>query len=71
MLRRFRHRDVSRQSQPWLKTDNKPNLSALIDRGPYVYRYTLEEALDAVDRAGFDIMWAAVRGMLYVAGHAR
>ena len=52
VLRRFRHRDVSRQSQPWLKTDNKPNLSALIDRGPYVYWYLLAEALDAVDRAG-------------------
>ena len=40
------------------------------DRGPYVYWYTLEEALDALDRVGFDITWAAVRGMLYVACRA-
>jgi SAM-dependent methyltransferase len=70
-LRRFRHRDVSLQYQPWLKTEAKPNLSALADRGPYVYWYTLEEALDAIDRAGFDITWAAVHGMLYVACRAR
>jgi hypothetical protein len=70
-LRRFRHRDVSLQYQPWLKTDAKPNLSALADRGPYVYWYTLEEALDALDRARFDTTWAAVTGMLYVACRAR
>jgi SAM-dependent methyltransferase len=67
LLRRFRHRNVSLQYQPWLKTDERPNLGALADRGPYVYWYTLEEALDALDRVGFDITWAAVHGMLYVA----
>ena len=71
VLRRFRHRGVSLQYQPWLKTRAKPNLSALADRGPYVYWYTLEEALDALDRVGFDITWAAVHGMLYVACRAR
>jgi SAM-dependent methyltransferase len=71
ILRRFHHRDVSLQYQPWLKTDEKPNLSALVDRGPYVYWYTLEEALEAVDRVGFEITWAGVRGMLYVSCHAR
>jgi SAM-dependent methyltransferase len=71
VLRRFRHRDMSLQYQPWLKTDAKPNLSALVDRGPYVYWYTLEEALEAVDSVGFDITWAGVHGMLYVACHAR
>jgi SAM-dependent methyltransferase len=70
LLRRFRHRDVSLQYQPWLMTDEKPNLSALVDRRPYVYWYTLEEALGAIDRVGFEIRWAAVRGMLYVACHA-
>jgi ubiquinone/menaquinone biosynthesis C-methylase UbiE len=70
-LRHFRHRDMSLQYQPWLKTAAKPNLGALADRPPYVYWYTLEEALDALDRVGFDITWAAVRGMLYVACHAR
>jgi SAM-dependent methyltransferase len=71
LLRRFRHRDVSLQYQPWLKTDERPNLGALADRGPYVYWYTLEEALDALDRVGFDITWAAVHGMLYVACRRR
>lgn len=70
-LRRFRNRDVSLQYQPWLKTEAKPNFSALADRGPYVYWYTLEEALDALDRVGFDITWAAVHGMLFVACRAR
>jgi SAM-dependent methyltransferase len=71
LLRRFRHRGVSLQYQPWLKTDDRPNLGALADRGPYVYWYTLEEALDALDRAGFDVTWAAVHGMLYVACRRR
>jgi SAM-dependent methyltransferase len=71
LLRRFRHRDVSLQYQPWLKTDERPNLGALADRGPYVYWYTLEEALDSLDRVGFDIRWAAVHGMLYVACRRR
>jgi hypothetical protein len=35
--------------------------------GAYVYWYMLEEALDALDRVGFDITWAAVHGMLFVA----
>jgi SAM-dependent methyltransferase len=67
LLRRFRHRGVSLQYQPWLKTEARPNLGALADHGPYVYWYTLEEALDALDHVGFDITWAAVHGMLYVA----
>ena len=67
LLRRFRHRDVSMQYQPWLKAARRPNLGALADQGPYVYWYTLEEALDALDRVGFDVTWAAVHGMLYVA----
>jgi SAM-dependent methyltransferase len=71
VLRRFHHRGMSLQYQPWLKTDDRPNLDALADRPPYVYWYTLEEALDALDGAGFDITWVAVRGMLYVACRAR
>lgn len=68
LQRRFRRRRVSAQYQPWLKADEgRPNLGALADRRPYVYWYTLEEALDALDRVGFDITWAAVHGMLFVA----
>jgi SAM-dependent methyltransferase len=65
--RRVRRRSTSTQYQPWLKTDERPNLAALADRGPYVYWYRLEEALDALDRTGFEIAWAAVHGMLFVA----
>jgi SAM-dependent methyltransferase len=67
LQRRFRRRRASLQYQPWLKTEHRPNLGALADRGPYVYWYRLEEALDALDRTGFEIAWAAVHGMLYVA----
>jgi hypothetical protein len=67
LQRRFRRRAISTQYQPWLKTEQRPNLGALADRGPYVYWYTLEEALDALDRVGFDITWAAVHDMLFVA----
>jgi SAM-dependent methyltransferase len=69
--RRFRRRRVSLQYQPWLKTDDRPNFGALADRGPHVYWYRVEEALGALDRVGFDITWAAVHGMLYVACRRR
>jgi len=57
--RRLRRRDVSLQYQPWLKGGNRPNLSALLDRAPYVYWYRLREALGELDHAGFDITWTA------------
>jgi SAM-dependent methyltransferase len=71
LQRRLRRRTVSPQYQPWLKTGKRPNLGALADRGPYVYWYRLEEALDALDRVGFEIAWAGVHGMLYVACRRR
>jgi len=57
--RRLRRRDVSLQYQPWLKTVDKPNLAALVDRRPYVYWYRFGEALDLLDHAGFDVSWTA------------
>jgi ubiquinone/menaquinone biosynthesis C-methylase UbiE len=57
--RRLRRRDVSPQYQPWLKTSDKPNPAALVDRGPYVYWYRLHEALDHLDHAGFNVTWTA------------
>jgi SAM-dependent methyltransferase len=57
--RLFRHRDVSPQYQPWLKTVGRPNLGALVDRPPYVYWYRFREALDVLDRAGLRVTWAA------------
>jgi SAM-dependent methyltransferase len=55
--RLVRHRDVGPQYQPWLKAGDKPHLGALVDRGPYVYWYRVNEALDALARAGFRITW--------------
>ena len=55
--RLFRHRDVSLQYQPWLKTVDKPNLGALADRKPYVYWYRFREALDSLVGAGFSVTW--------------
>ena len=57
--------------QPWLMADEKPNVSALVDLGPRVHWYKLEEARDTVDRAGVDITWAAARRMLSLPSHAR
>jgi SAM-dependent methyltransferase len=59
LQRRFRHRDVSLQYQPWLRTSGKPNLAALADSTPYVYWYKYREALDSLDRAGFRVTWVA------------
>ena len=56
--RLLRHRDISLQYQPWLKSGTRPNLGALADRRPYVYWYRFREALDALDRAGFGVVWA-------------
>lgn len=57
--RRLRRRDVSPQYQPWLKTIDRPNFAALVDRGPYVYCYRFREALDSLQHAGFDAIWTA------------
>lgn len=44
------------QEQPWLKPGGKPNLAALLDRGPYVYWYRVEEMYHLLQGAGFRIL---------------
>ena len=68
LQRIFRHRDVSQQYQPWLKTVEKPNLGALVDRPPYVYWYRFREALELLDRSGLRVTWAGSTAQ--IGGHA-
>lgn len=68
--RLFRRRDVSLQYQPWLKTVNKLNLGALVDRKPYVYWYRFREALDSLSRAGFVVTWVGSCAQLGADGSA-
>lgn len=56
--RRLRRRRVSLQYQPWLLAGGAPNLGAIIDRPPYVYWYRLNEALESLEGAGFQVEWA-------------
>lgn len=59
-FRRFASRaDKSIQSQPWLKHGGKWNLSALLDKPPYVYWFTVREAVDLLQRHGFEVIAAA------------
>jgi SAM-dependent methyltransferase len=57
--RRLRRRRIGLQYQPWLKTVDKPNLGALLDRRPYVYWYRFHEALDLLEESGFEVTWTA------------
>lgn len=58
-LRLFRllsRSDRGIQEQPWLKPGGKPNLAALLDRGPYVYWYRVEEMYQQLESVGFRIL---------------
>lgn len=46
----------SLQRLPWLKLGGKFNPGSLLDRGPYVYWYKADEALNDLERAGFKII---------------
>lgn len=41
---------------PWLKLGGKPNWNALCDRKPYMYWYSLHEAVQALTIVGFTIL---------------
>jgi deazaflavin-dependent oxidoreductase (nitroreductase family) len=47
------------QSQPWLKHGGKWNPSALLDKPPYVYWFTVREAVELLQRHGFEVIAAA------------
>jgi SAM-dependent methyltransferase len=70
LLRLFRHRQYSLQRQPWLRASGRVNPASLLDRGPYVYWYRLEEAARSLEEHGFVIIAAtstrqAERGVIF------
>jgi SAM-dependent methyltransferase len=44
------------QSLPWLRLRGKPNWRALLDAGPYVYWYHVDEAVHLLESQGFRIL---------------
>ncbi len=54
-LRALSGRRRSVQYQPWLRRGGRPNLAALLDRPPYVYWFTVPEALALLRGAGFAV----------------
>ena len=44
------------QTIPWLKHNDKPNLSALIDKSPYTYWFKIEEIHQILQTVGFQVM---------------
>ena len=40
---------------PWLRLGNRPNLSALLDRGPHSYWFRIPEAAELLRGAGLRI----------------
>ncbi|MGB6301506.1 MAG: class I SAM-dependent methyltransferase [Rivularia sp. (in: cyanobacteria)] len=44
------------QTIPWLKHNDKPNLSALIDKSPYTYWFKIEEIYQILETVGFQVI---------------
>lgn len=64
VTRAVRGRARSLHYQPWLKNGTKPNFSALLDRPPYVYWYTISEAVESLENAGFSVNAAGSHAQL-------
>lgn len=58
LLRKLTASRKTLQSLPWLKLGGTFNVKALIDRGPYAYWFSLEEAGDLLRRGGFHVVAA-------------
>lgn len=56
LLRRLKGENLSLQYLPWLKLGKKWNLSALLDRKPYVYWYKPQEIDRLLKSIGFKIV---------------
>ncbi|HEY2469474.1 MAG TPA: class I SAM-dependent methyltransferase [Terracidiphilus sp.] len=63
-LRRLTGRHESSQLLPWLLRGGKFNLSALLDRPPYVYWFRIEEAVELLTSTGFSIVAIATARQL-------
>jgi ubiquinone/menaquinone biosynthesis C-methylase UbiE len=58
IVRTLRRSSLDIQNQPWLRSNNKPNYAAILDRPPYVYWYKLAEIRELLEAAGFKILAA-------------
>ncbi|PPS39825.1 bifunctional 2-polyprenyl-6-hydroxyphenol methylase/3-demethylubiquinol 3-O-methyltransferase UbiG [Chroococcidiopsis sp. TS-821] len=56
IVRKLRGSHHSLRYLPWLKLGGKVNWRALCDRAPYVYWYSLHEAVQALASVGFNIL---------------
>lgn len=56
LYRKLRGLNRSIQYLPWLKLGGKFNFSSLLDTGPYVYWYSLQEAQQILREVGFEIV---------------
>jgi SAM-dependent methyltransferase len=55
VLRRVTFRPRSMQISPWMRSNAKLRLSALLDIGPYIYWFREEEAVALFQNVGFEI----------------
>ncbi|MUL38997.1 class I SAM-dependent methyltransferase [Gloeocapsopsis dulcis] len=56
ITRKLRGSNLTLNYLPWLKLGGKPNWSALCDRAPYIYWYSLREAVEALTTVGFSVL---------------
>lgn len=56
MFRNLRGSNRTIQYLPWLKHGGKVNLSALVDREPYVYWYKVEEVYQLLREVNFEVV---------------
>lgn len=56
LYRKLRGLNRSLQYLPWLKLGGKINFSSLLDTGPYVYWYSLQEAHQILREVGFEVV---------------
>lgn len=55
VLRWLRGAKATAQATPWMRLGNKLNPRALLDREPYVYWFRLQELVDRLTAAGFEV----------------
>lgn len=56
LLRTISKSNLSPQSLSRLKLDGKPQISSLLDRGPFMYWYKLPEAYESLHSVGFKVI---------------
>lgn len=56
LLRKAIGSNRTMQSISWLKHNDKPNWTALVDKGPYTYWYKIEEICEICEEVGFEVV---------------